>query len=161
MRNAFKAIAVVVGSAALFAVLFPMAGGSINQLLGSQSTVGSCSTVGGQSTVGGASNVCPVPPPTTSVLVPSPGAAVSGTKVTLDAAASASYGVGITKVQFVLTGGTLNKAVVGTATRTLYGYIDEWNSTSVPSGIYTLQSLATDGAGNTAYSAGISVTVGS
>ena len=61
-------------------------------------------------------------PPTTAVLVPSTGAVLSGTSATLDASASASYGVGITKVQFVLTGGSYNKTVLGTATPTLYGY---------------------------------------
>ena len=61
-------------------------------------------------------------PPTTAVLVPATGATLSGTSATLDATASASYGVGITKVQFVLTGGSYNKTVLGTATLTLYGY---------------------------------------
>ena len=54
-------------------------------------------------------------PPTTAVIIPSNGATVSGTAATLDATASASYGVGITKVQFVLTGGAYNKTVIGTA----------------------------------------------
>src|SRR6202011_4419212 len=98
-------------------------------------------------------------PPSTAVLVPSTGADLSGTSATLDASASASYGVGITKVQFVSTGGSFNKAVIGTAPATQYGYILGWNTTSVAGGTYTLQSLATDGAGNTAYSAGITVTV--
>ena len=98
-------------------------------------------------------------PPSTAVLVPSTGADLSGTSATLDASASASFGVGITKVQFVLTGGSFNKSVIGTATLTAYGYIYSWNTTSVPGGTYTLQSLATDGAGNTAYSTGITVTV--
>jgi hypothetical protein len=98
-------------------------------------------------------------PPTTAVLVPSNGGAVSGTNATLDASASASNNVGIAKVQFVLTGGSYNKTVLGTGTATLYGYIYGWNTTSVPSGTYTLQSLATDGAGNSTYSTGISVTV--
>ena len=86
-------------------------------------------------------------------------AAVSGTSATLDASASAQSGFTVSKVQFVLTGGTYNKTVIGTATATLYGYIYSWNTTTVPSGTYTLQSLATDNAGNTAYSAGITVTV--
>ena len=98
-------------------------------------------------------------PPSTAVVVPSTGADLSGTSATLDATASASYGVGITTVQFVLTGGSFNKSVIGTATPTAYGYIYSWNTTSVPGGTYTLQSLATDGAGNTAYSTGITVTV--
>ena len=68
-------------------------------------------------------------------------------------------GSAIAKVQFVLTGGTYTKSVIGTATPTLYGYVSSWNTTSVPGGTYTLQSLATDAAGNTAYSAGVSITV--
>ena len=48
-------------------------------------------------------------PPTTAVIVPATGATLSGTSATLDASASASNGVGITKVQFVLTGGSFNK----------------------------------------------------
>jgi hypothetical protein len=98
-------------------------------------------------------------PPTTAVIIPSNNATVSGTSATLDATASASYGVGISKVQFVLTGGSYNKTVIGTATATLYGYLYGWNTTSVPNGTYTLQSLATDGAGNTTYSAGITIKV--
>ena len=64
MKNPVKAIVVIATSAVLFGVLFPLAGGSLTQLLGSQSTVGGCSTVGGdssvggQSTVGGESSVC-------------------------------------------------------------------------------------------------------
>jgi hypothetical protein len=99
-------------------------------------------------------------PPATAVIIPSNNATVSGTSATLDATASASYGVGISKVQFVLTGGSYNKTVIGTAGLTLYGYLYGWNTTSVPDGTYTLQSLATDGAGNTTYSAGITIKVG-
>jgi hypothetical protein len=97
-------------------------------------------------------------PPTTAVLIPSTGASLSGTSAILDASASA-YGVGITNVQFVLTGGSYNQSVIGTAELTLYGYIALWNTTTVPDGTYTLQSLATDAASNTAYSPGITVTV--
>ena len=48
MKNPVKAIVVIATSAVLFGVLFPIAGGSVTQLLGSQSTVGGCSTVGGK-----------------------------------------------------------------------------------------------------------------
>ena len=99
-------------------------------------------------------------PPATAVLVPANNATVSGTSTTLDASASASYGVGISKVQFVLTGGADNKTVIATGGATLYGYIGAWNTTTVPDGTYTLQSLATDGAGNTTYSAPITIKVG-
>jgi hypothetical protein len=69
------------------------------------------------------------------------------------------FGVQITKVQFVLTGGSYNKTVIGTATPTLYGWVFVGNSTLVHNGKYILQSLATDAAGNTAFSTGVSITV--
>ena len=74
---------------------------------------------------------------------------MSGTTV-LDAAAADAGGVA--KVQFALTGGTLNQTVVGTATPTLYGYLFQLNTTTVPNGSYTVQSVATDSAGNTGFS---------
>ncbi len=90
-------------------------------------------------------------PPTTAVIVPSAGASVSDTSVTLDAGASAASGATIAKVQFALTGGTLTKSVIATATPTIYGYVATWDSTSVPNGTYTLQSVAS-------YSGGVSGT---
>jgi large repetitive protein len=98
-------------------------------------------------------------PPTTAVIVPSNNATVSGSTSSLDASASAASGLTVSKVQFTLTGGTYNKTLIGTATASIYGYLYSWNTLSVPNGTYTLQSLATDSAGNTAYSAGITVTV--
>ena len=97
------------------------------------------------------------PPPTTSVLIPSSGASVSGTQVILDA--SGSVNVGVTKVEFHLTGGSLNNALIATATLTYYGWLASWNSTTVPDGTYTLQSEASDGGGNQGVSPAISVTV--
>jgi GDSL-like Lipase/Acylhydrolase family/Bacterial Ig domain len=97
-----------------------------------------------------------VTPPVSAMLVPSGGAALKGTTY-LDAAATDN--VGVTKVQFVLTGGTLNHSVLGTAVPTLYGYVYQFNSTSVPDGSYTLQSVAYD-AGNTGSSAGVTISVG-
>jgi uncharacterized repeat protein (TIGR02543 family) len=99
-------------------------------------------------------------PPSTAVIIPATGAVLSGTSATLDATASASNGVGISRVQFVLTGGSLNKFVVGTATSTLYGYLFGLNTTTIVDGTYTLQSLATDGSGNTTYSSPITITIG-
>ena len=84
-------------------------------------------------------------PPTTSVLIPSGGATVSGIAL-FDAAASDAGFVG--KVQFALTGGSLNQTVVGTATPTLYGYLFDLNTTTLPNGSYTVQSIASDTAGN-------------
>ena len=69
--------------------------------------------------------------------LPSNGATVSGGQW-LDAGASP----GVTKVQYELTGGTLNDAVIATATPTIFGWIAGWNTTAVPNGTYTLQSVA-------------------
>jgi lysophospholipase L1-like esterase len=96
------------------------------------------------------------PPPTTSVLVPSGGTILSGNAV-LDATA-ADVG-GVAGVKFTLTGGSLDQTVVGTAVRTIYGYVLILNTTTVANGSYTLQSAASDTAGNTGYSPGVPVTI--
>ncbi len=98
-------------------------------------------------------------PPTTAVLTPSTGSALSGTSAVLDATASAPYGVKIASVTFVLTGGSYDQTVIGTAVPSLYGYLFLWDTTRIESGTYTLQSFATDAAGNSAYSVGVGVTV--
>ena len=92
----------------------------------------------------------------TQVLIPSDGATVSGSTV-LDAAASGTSDV--TGVQFEVTGGSLSNQVVGTATPTLYGWIATWDTTTVPNGSYTLNSVATETGGTIATSQGITVTV--
>ena len=97
------------------------------------------------------------PPPTTSVVVPSDGASVSGDQVALDA--SASLNAGVNEVQFTLTGGSLNNALIATATPTIYGWVASWDSTTVPDGIYTLQSDAYDAGGNQGVSSAITMTV--
>ena len=66
---------------------------------------------------------------------------------------------GVAKVQFALTGGSLDQTVVGTAVPTLFGYLFELNTTTVPDGSYTLQSIASDSAGNTGFSPGVGVTI--
>jgi hypothetical protein len=100
------------------------------------------------------------PTPTTKILIPSSGATLSGTSAVLDATASSPDGAPIS-VKFTGSG-ALNGVFgsLGTATPTLYGYIFVWNTTSVPNGTYTLQSVVTDVAGNYEYSTGVvSVTV--
>ena len=96
------------------------------------------------------------PPPTTSVVIPGGSATLSGNAL-LDATASDAGGV--SKVQFALTGGSLNQAVVGTAVPTIYGYLFSLNTTTVANGTYMLQSVAADAAGNTGYSPGVQVTI--
>jgi hypothetical protein len=95
-------------------------------------------------------------PPTTSVLLPSVGASLSGSTY-LDATAH-DYGT-LTKVEFHLTGGSLSHALIGTGTLTEFGWLAGWNTTTVPNGTYALQSEAYDAAGLTAYSTGVTVTV--
>jgi lysophospholipase L1-like esterase len=95
--------------------------------------------------------------PTTAVILPSSsGPTLSGTSV-LDA--TASGGGGVAKVQFALTGGSLNQTVVGTAVPTLYGYLASLNTTTVPNGTYTLQSVATNSLGNVGFSSGVQITI--
>jgi hypothetical protein len=95
-------------------------------------------------------------PPTTSILVPSNGATVTGTKA-LDARATDNNQV--TKVEFHATGGSLSDALIGTATLTPYGWIASWDTTRVPVGTYSVTSLAFDASGGTGRSPAISVTV--
>ena len=93
----------------------------------------------------------------TAVLVPSSGATLSGSAAVLDASAAGTAEV--TSVQFEVSGGSLSNHVVSPAAATLYGWIGFWNTTSVPNGTYTLNSVATEKGGTTATSPGITVTV--
>jgi hypothetical protein len=95
-------------------------------------------------------------PPTTSVVLPAGGATVSG-NTALDAVASST--VGISSVQFEITGGSVTNDVIATGTPTLYGYLAKWNSTTVPNGTYALSSVATDTANNVTTSTPITVIV--
>jgi outer membrane protein assembly factor BamB len=95
-----------------------------------------------------------LPPPMTHVAIPSNNATISGTQL-LDAFASA----GVTQLQFEVTGGTLNHSVIGTATPTYYGWLVNWNTTTVPNGVYTLQSVASYGGEVSGTSPGITFTV--
>jgi hypothetical protein len=95
-------------------------------------------------------------PPSTSVIIPSNNATISGTSQVLDALASSAVSQG--RVQFELTGGTLTDSVIATAMPTIYGWIALWNTTTVGNGTYTLRSVASSsGAGGT--SAPVAITV--
>lgn len=95
-------------------------------------------------------------PPATSMVTPVDGATISGSPG-LDALASASNGVGVTKVEFHLTGGALADAVVATAVPASGHWTATWNTTTVLNGDYGLRSVATDGAGNIGTSTPITV----
>jgi hypothetical protein len=93
-------------------------------------------------------------PPSTSVLLPSNGATLSGSTY-LDASASNA-----TSVEFRLFGGIYGYAapVICTATPTYYGWLCSWNTTAVPNGSYYLLSEAF-GAGGSTFSSGVNITV--
>ena len=95
-----------------------------------------------------------LPPPTTSVLVPSSGATVSGTASPLDASASNA-----TKVEFYLFGGSYGYSghLVGTAALTYYGWLTSWNTKTVANASYVLLSEAFNSTGS-AFSPGVSIT---
>ena len=95
-------------------------------------------------------------PPSSAVLLPANSATVSGTQY-LDASASS----GVTKVTYELSGGPsdLSDVPVATATPTIYGWLATWDTTTVPNGVYTLQSVASAGAQVLGAGAGITVTV--
>jgi hypothetical protein len=94
------------------------------------------------------------PTPTTSVVLPSAGATLSGS-VYLDAAASA----GTSQVTYELTGNGLNNDVIATAVPTIYGWFGVWDTTAVPNGSYTLQSVATTASLGTVTSPPVTITV--
>ncbi len=49
--------------------------------------------------------------------------------------------------------------MIATATPTIYGWLATWNTTTVPNGTYSLQSVASYAGGVSAASASITITV--
>ena len=90
-------------------------------------------------------------PPVVSLTAPADGAIVSGAAVPV--AASASDNLGVAGVQFKLDGANLGAEVIAAP------YALVWNTTTVLNGLHTLTAVARDGAGNTATSLGVNVTV--
>jgi large repetitive protein len=95
--------------------------------------------------------------PSTAVVVPSNTASLSGTTQHLDASASS----GVAQVVYQVSGGPsdLNDVKIATASPTIYGWLATWNTTTVPDGAYTLQSVASYAGGVSGTSPGISITV--
>jgi hypothetical protein len=94
-------------------------------------------------------------PPTTTVLIPGSGASLSGASSLLDASASPN----VTSVTYELSGGSLSDQMIASATPTLYGWLAQWNTTTVPNGTYTLKSVAVYSGGDTGTSSPIMVNV--
>jgi hypothetical protein len=93
--------------------------------------------------------------PTTTVVLPSNNASISGSQW-LDASASA----GVSQVEYELSGGSLSQPeIIATATPTYYGWLAGWNTTGLVNGTYTLQSVASYPGGVSGTSPGVTVTV--
>jgi hypothetical protein len=62
-------------------------------------------------------------------------------------------------VEVRASGGAFSDTPIGTARKTYFGWLYQWDTASVPNGTYILTSVAFDLAGNSGPSAGMSVTV--
>ena len=132
----------------------PAAGGSSYVTPSATQAVSSSGNLGGGSVQISYDTTTDTCPPTTSVLIPSQSTTLSGS-TDLDASASNA-----TSVEFLLYGGSygFNAPVVCIATPTLYGWLCDWNTTTVPNGSFELVSKAS-GSGGTSFSSGIGITV--
>jgi hypothetical protein len=92
--------------------------------------------------------------PNTSVALAANGATVSASQW-LETSASP----GVSEVVYQLTGGTLNHAVIATATPTTVGWLAGWNTATVPNGSYTLLGVASYAGGVSGTSPSITITV--
>jgi len=91
-------------------------------------------------------------PPTVSITAPAGGATIDGSPAA-NVSATAADNVGVVGVQFKLDGVNLG------AEDTSAPYCVPWNSASTTNGSHTLTAVARDAAGNSATSAGVTVTV--
>jgi uncharacterized repeat protein (TIGR01451 family) len=93
--------------------------------------------------------------PTTAVLFPFNWSIQSGRAALLDASASAN----VTSVNFTLTGWWVPDHIIAAAVPTPYGWLGRWNTTTVPNGIYLLQSVASYANGQSGTSRGVLIFV--
>jgi hypothetical protein len=96
------------------------------------------------------------PPPTVTMLRPSNGAVLNGA---LALVARTSFSVGVARVQFQVTGGTLRKAVVSPAFELNGFWGARWDTRNVPDGTYKVRSMAFNSAGNSSLSKAVTVKV--
>ena len=97
-----------------------------------------------------ASTLTDTTPPTVSITGPASSTTVSGS---VDIEASTSDNVGVVGVQFLINGAKNTPEL----TSAPFGVF--WDSTTVPDGVYKIQAVARDAAGNTATSSAVSITV--
>jgi hypothetical protein len=96
-------------------------------------------------------------PPKAAMIAPVDGAVLSGTRM-LNARISENV-VGVSKVEFHLTGADSDAAVIGAATRTWDGWTYDWDTTSVTNGTYELNGVAFDPRGNAGPSRSVTIKV--
>ncbi|MGC1729848.1 MAG: CHRD domain-containing protein, partial [Steroidobacteraceae bacterium] len=95
----------------------------------------------------------PCPLPTVTLTAPSSGATVSGmVTLTAMASASATYGLTITQVEFMVDGTSVGMAMTSP-------YTVAWNSTMTANGNHSLTATATDSVNGTATTPAITITV--
>jgi hypothetical protein len=97
-----------------------------------------------------------IPKVVTTMVRPANGAIVAGTTVLGSSVRSYSP---VTRVSFLITGGSEHDVPIATARLTPVGWLAEWNSSTVPNGTYTLRSVASDSQGESGSGAGITITV--
>ena len=97
-----------------------------------------------------------VPKPTTRILTPRNGAILSGRTVLGTSVTSYS---GVSKVTFLITGGSEHDTPVATARLTPVGWLVRWDTTTVPNGTYKLRSVASNPEGTSGSGVGITVSV--
>lgn len=96
------------------------------------------------------------PPPTTAIVRPVAGQVLHG-DVLIDGLVRS--GVKASQVQFHLRGPAMPDTVIGTASRTAWGWMFRWHTTAVPNGDYQVQSVTLVGQGRMLASAPVSVRV--
>jgi outer membrane protein assembly factor BamB len=94
----------------------------------------------------------------TSVALPSPGTKLSGTATLAASASSTSSSIG--RVDYHLGGGNYHDASIGTATPyRCCGWVYNWDTTTVPNGIYVVYAIAYDAEGNVGRSTDVKIVV--
>ena len=91
-----------------------------------------------------------------AVTLPGNGSTLNG-KQFLDVRISTQFDV--TKVDYVLSGPGREDTTVATGSRTNYGWLGRWNTSTVPDGSYTIEAKVSDSGGRTVMTAPVEVRV--
>jgi hypothetical protein len=94
-----------------------------------------------------------------SIVVDPPNGAILNAKAAVLVAHTLDDWVHVNTVQFMLTSKTFSESVIGTGTRSPFGWYLDWDTTRTPNGSYALQSVVTNTLGDETYSSPIIVTV--